>query len=343
MLRNLRLSFFWLTILSTSTFAQFPIVSSGDYTGGSGDNTNVTNPHLKLQGVTGYARVVHLSPASTPVSTVYNYQGGKDVYWGEDTDGGKYLFRGRDVNMSRGLTVYGTVGIGINNLPSTPTTGIFEVRGGAILGSTTGSNRLLTCTSIGAVGSATNYYQNNIWIRRDSPGSDWLTARLHNGISIDGSFLTPGTDTKTWWERSPFKDIQAWGNGSATYMSLEQGKLNMGATSNTSYKLAVAGKIAATGEVRVFTDGTTAFPDYVFDPSYQLPSLEETEKYVKENHHLPEVPSAADIEKDGMSLNGMNTILLKKVEELTLYMIEMKKENEIMKKEIKVLKENQKR
>jgi hypothetical protein len=47
---------------------------------------------------------------------------------------------------------------------------------------------------------------------------------------------------------------------------------------------------------------------------------------VKENHHLPEVPTAADIAKDGMSLNEMNIILLKKVEELTLHLIEMKKE-----------------
>ncbi|MFM9838038.1 MAG: hypothetical protein ACKVOQ_07220 [Cyclobacteriaceae bacterium] len=117
------------------------------------------------------------------------------------------------------------------------------------------------------------------------------------------------------------------------------GNVGIGTTAPNSYKLAVAGPIGAWGEVRVFTTGA-AFPDYVFDPAYQLPSLEETEKYVKENRHLPEVPSAADIEKDGMSLNGMNTILLKKVEELTLYMIEMKKENEIMKKEIKELKEN---
>jgi hypothetical protein len=81
----------------------------------------------------------------------------------------------------------------------------------------------------------------------------------------------------------------------------------------------------------VFTNGS-AFPDYVFDPSYKLPTLEETEKYVKENHHLPEVPSAAEIEKEGMSLNGMNVILLKKVEELTLHLIEMKKEIEELKR-----------
>lgn len=116
------------------------------------------------------------------------------------------------------------------------------------------------------------------------------------------------------------------------------GNVSIGTTTPGSYKLAVAGKIAATGEVRVFTDGTTSFPDYVFEPSYKLPLLEETEAFIKENHHLPEVPSAAEIAKEGMSLNEMNVILLKKVEELTLYMIELKKENTEMKKESQEMK-----
>lgn len=89
--------------------------------------------------------------------------------------------------------------------------------------------------------------------------------------------------------------------------------------------------------MRVFGIGTTTFPDYVFDPSYKLPSLEETEKYVRENRHLPEIPTAKEIERDGMSLNAMNMLLLKKVEELTLYMIDLKKENEELKKRFEKL------
>lgn len=228
----------------------------------------------------------------------------------------------------------GNMGVGLNNLPWIPQTGAFEFRAGSALGTTPGSSRLLTCTSIGSPGSGTNYFQNNVWVTRDNgSGSDWLSTRLHDAISIDASFLTPGNSTRTWWERSPFRDIQAWGDGNTTHMTLNQGRLNIGSTTSfgTQYKLAVAGSIGAWGEVRVFTNGS-AFPDYVFDPSYKLPTLEETEKYVKENHHLPEVPSAAEIEKEGMSLNGMNVILLKKVEELTLHLIEMKKEIEELKR-----------
>jgi hypothetical protein len=233
----------------------------------------------------------------------------------------------------------GNVGMGLNNAPWIPQTGAFEFRAGSALGSTPGSSRLLTCTSIGSSGSGTNYFQNNTWVRRDASGSDWFTSRLHNGISIDGSYLTPGTDTRTWWERSPFRDIQAWGNGNTTYMALNQGRLNIGTAPSfgTQYRLAVAGSIGAWGEVRVFTNGSS-FPDYVFDADYKLRSLEDTESYIKENHHLPEVPSAAEVAKEGMSLNGISEILLKKVEELTLHLIEMKKDSEAIRKENEELK-----
>ncbi len=105
-----------------------------------------------------------------------------------------------------------------------------------------------------------------------------------------------------------------------------------------SYKLAVAGKIGAWGEVRVF-NLNTAFPDYVFEKGYQLPSLQETEKYIQVNKHLPEVPSAAEVAKEGMSLPDMNIITLKKVEELTLHLIELNKQLQQLKEENKVLRE----
>lgn len=120
-------------------------------------------------------------------------------------------------------------------------------------------------------------------------------------------------------------------------LRVTSGNVGIGTTNPGTFKLAVAGKIAANEEVRVFSAGTINFPDYVFDPAYKLPSLFDTELYVKENRHLPEVPTAAEVERDGMSLNEMNIILLKKVEELTLYMIELKKENkELIKRVAKI-------
>jgi hypothetical protein len=100
-------------------------------------------------------------------------------------------------------------------------------------------------------------------------------------------------------------------------------------------KLAVKGQIHAT-EVRVTTN--VPGPDYVFAKGYNLPSLETVKSYIEKNHHLPEVPSAKEIESNGIKVGEMNMILLKKIEELTLYVIELKKENEIQSKEIADLK-----
>ncbi len=95
--------------------------------------------------------------------------------------------------------------------------------------------------------------------------------------------------------------------------------------SNGSFLLGVGGKIAAWDEIRVFTNNTFNFPDYVFSKDYKLRSLEDTEKYISENSHLPEVPSAEQIDKEGLSVVEMNAVLLKKIEELTLYTIELNK------------------
>lgn len=72
---------------------------------------------------------------------------------------------------------------------------------------------------------------------------------------------------------------------------------------------------------------SSSWPDYVFEPGYNLPSLNEVEQYVKNNKHLPNVPSAAEVSEKGIELGDMNAKLLRKIEELTLYMIDLKKQN----------------
>ncbi len=77
--------------------------------------------------------------------------------------------------------------------------------------------------------------------------------------------------------------------------------------------------------------------DYVFEDNYDLKSLKEVENYVKENKHLPGVPSAAEISENGMSVSQMSNLLLEKVEELTLHMIQLQKENEALKAKVESL------
>ena len=103
-------------------------------------------------------------------------------------------------------------------------------------------------------------------------------------------------------------------------------------------KLAVNGTIH-TKEVKVDLQNPMTVPDYVFENDYKLKSLQEIENYIKENKHLPEIPSAKEIEKNGLMLAEMNMHLLKKIEELTLYSIEQNKRINAQNKEIESLKD----
>lgn len=104
------------------------------------------------------------------------------------------------------------------------------------------------------------------------------------------------------------------------------------------YTLGVNGGIIAT-KVKVAIPGSTEWPDYVFSTTYELKTLEEVAVFVEKNKHLPGVPSADVVAKEGYDVSEMDAKLLEKIEELTLYMIEIKKENEALKKEVKALKQ----
>ncbi|KDN54702.1 tail fiber protein [Flavobacterium seoulense] len=110
-----------------------------------------------------------------------------------------------------------------------------------------------------------------------------------------------------------------------------EGKVGIG-TENPDEKLTVKGKIH-TQEVRVDMAGPLV-PDYVFTNDYKLKTLEEVNDYIKKNNHLPEIPSAQEIEENGFMLAEMNIKLLKKIEEMTLYIIQQDKEIKAQAKEI---------
>jgi len=107
-------------------------------------------------------------------------------------------------------------------------------------------------------------------------------------------------------------------------------------TTTPDQKLTVNGTIHAKS---VLVD-MNIFPDYVFKPTYKLPSLTDVKTYIDKNHHLPDVPAAADVEKNGLNLGEMNKILVQKVEELTLYLIE-KDKTEREQKEINKIQQEQ--
>jgi len=102
------------------------------------------------------------------------------------------------------------------------------------------------------------------------------------------------------------------------------------------YKLTVDGKIYCE-KVKVVADVTA--PDYVFDKDYSLLPIDKLKPYIDKNKHLPDVPSAEEMKKNGLDLGDMTIILLKKIEENTLYIIEQNKEIEKLKKENQMFKE----
>ena len=105
--------------------------------------------------------------------------------------------------------------------------------------------------------------------------------------------------------------------------SAYKGNVGIG-TAKPKHKLSVNGTIQSK-EV-IVTTLATDWPDHVFEAEYKLTSLEELESYVKREKHLPGVPSANEIDEEGIKVGEMNALLLQKVEELTLYVIELEKQ-----------------
>jgi hypothetical protein len=137
------------------------------------------------------------------------------------------------------------------------------------------------------------------------------SVNFFRGGSVTGGFLTFSTN-----DNSERMRIDANGN------------VGVG-TTIPDQKLTVKGKIHAE---EVIVDLNVPMADYVFKPTYKLMPLHEVEQFVKTNSHLPEIPSATEITKNGLSMGEMQNKLLQKVEELTLYIIEQQKEIEELKK-----------
>ena len=228
-----------------------------------------------------------------------------------------------DQNEKMRITMNGNVGIGF----STPEAKL-HVYESTSLGTTALAKSRLTSWS-GSTGG--NHVYQSTWLLRSTAGSDWLSTSLHDGISVDVSFKDPGVNTRTWWQRQPYLDVQTWGHAGATYMSLEQGKLCIGTKRSTAHAnalLSVDGKIVCKD---LYVTATSDWPDFVFKANYVLPTLYDIEAYYKEHGHLSLIPSEQDIKEKGIDVAEMNRLLLLKVEELTVLMVEQQKQIDLLK------------
>jgi len=138
-----------------------------------------------------------------------------------------------------------------------------------------------------------------------------------------GFSLTPQYITITTQNTAPTAtDITSSFETKPYFITTEDGNIGIGTSDPKGYKLAVAGNMIAES-IKVKLKG--AWPDYVFVKEYELPSLNDIEKHIKEKGHLPGIPSAREAEANGIDLGEMNAKLLQKIEELTLHVIEQNK------------------
>ena len=134
----------------------------------------------------------------------------------------------------------------------------------------------------------------------------------------------------------------SWSVNGSTIQSVNDNPVSIGGGINrfpAGYKLYVAGGIL-TEKVKVAIKDSGEWADYVFGANYKLRSLNEVERYIQQNKHLPGVPSAEEVAKQGIDVGKMDAKLLEKIEELTLYLFELKKENQEMKKAMSELIQN---
>lgn len=143
--------------------------------------------------------------------------------------------------------------------------------------------------------------------------------------------------------------INSDGNGGFSFDPTERMRIKDDGTVKIGKGLAINTNIPLSGDTRLLVDGrivstnvtvalVSNWPDYVFEKSYTLTPLSKVEQFIEKNGHLPNVPSAAEVKKEGIDVGAMNAKLLEKVEELTLYIINQQKQIDELKKEMKNMK-----
>lgn len=160
-------------------------------------------------------------------------------------------------------------------------------------------------------------YSNEIGARvRAERVNNWVA----NNALVQGTDLTfstsPGDSPSSLTERMRIKN---------------DGSVSIGTTDARGYLFAVNGAAIFT---KVVVKNNANWPDYVFDSAYQLPSLNTVQQYIQQNKHLPEMPAADSVQQNGVDIAANQAALLKKVEELTLYIIQQDQKIAILQKEM---------
>ncbi len=199
--------------------------------------------------------------------------------------------------------------------------------------------------TLGNVGIGTTAPLNRLHIKGDAGNPAWVSLEksssseeaglsLKNGSNYLFYLYSDNTDgeglkIQAGWEADAAPRLHIPYNNNNLYLVQSGGNVGIGTTAPGSYKLAVEGKIGA----RKVVVTQNSWADYVFEKEYRLRPLTEVEAFIQQHQHLPDVPSAKEIEEKGLDVGENQATLLKKIEELTLYIIEQQKQIEALKQE----------
>lgn len=291
-----------------SAITPLHVVGNGLFTGKLGVGmTTIPTSNLQIKGVDSVT--VRFDPAANyPVVFANTATGSSFQFWSlRNTE--NPIEKGDDISGSYAKTLVFTIN---------PT--------GEIVCKTASIQNWVTAKSIGATFSMA------------SPSILADSIQLRKGAG-DGKILVSDREGYGVWTNTEEMFTQYWtlNNDTKTIFSGEN-KVAVGTNSAGDYDLAVNGTIGCK-ELKVeIVSNIWNWPDYVFKPGYALPTLGEVEQFVNNNGHLPGVPSAAKVESEGIAVGEMQATLLKKVEELTLYLIDQQKLIEKQQMEINQLK-----
>jgi len=189
-------------------------------------------------------------------------------------------------------------------------------------------------------------YLNNVKDVGIGTSSPMGKLHIHDATHNTTLYITPGStfsgDSATimfsedhnatygmyWMYDGAGNEMELWGKNSTTFygphltVKRNSGDVAIGNNFANAYRLSVDGKIMCE-EVRVSLEED--WPDYVFNKNYNLPTTRKLEKFIDANGHLPNIPSADEINDSGIEVGEMQRLMMEKIEELTLYIIEQQK------------------
>ena len=311
------------------------------------------NPKLTINpsgqvgvGTTNPAHLMHINGGDLFVQSSsglirFGYQGanewqmattgaGADLRWYITTNGGS------TITPRHYFSQNGNVGIGGFSGPGVPL-GRLDVIGAGTTSSTNSfllrNSNLDTIMRVRDDGRMGIGYNGSTYGRTINLGGTGINFYTASEVAFGGAIFPTDTSLVLWSNSNSNNYLvlqPSWGNtGIGTYTPNAKFHLNgaqlIGSNSAriaTGYELSVDGDVIAESFV---TQNSTSWPDYVFEDNYPLLPISDLEKAIKKNKHLPNVPSATDIEKNGINLGPMTSALLEKVEELTLYIIQLEK------------------